>query len=130
MAGQLLLAKALDDCAPVGVETGSGRWRAPPRNAVGLLDERDGDLLLERHVPGGHEVGSLDASTGAVAEDERCAWPVDSVEVHAGEPARRLDLECGGSWHGASLEAGEGRPRLRPPRVSRGYAVVAASDFT
>jgi hypothetical protein len=21
------------------------------------------------------------------------------VEVHAGGPARRLDLECGGGWH-------------------------------
>ena len=128
-AGQLVLAKALDDCAPVGVEAGNGRWRTPPRDAVWLLDERNGDLLLERNVPSGHEVGSLDATTGAVAEDERCAWPVDSVEVHAGGPARRLDLECGGGWHSASLEPA----RAAPPGaalVSRGYAVVAASDFT
>jgi hypothetical protein len=70
------------------------RWgRTPPGDAVRLLDERDGQPLRLRRSRRGNEVGSADPSPGPVPEHEHAARRRSGLQVHAGEPSRRLDVD-------------------------------------
>ena len=82
------------DRDPGRVELVRRRGRAPPRDAVGLLDERDADAERQRDAGRRDEVGRVDAAAGAVAEDERAgAAPSASLQVRGGRAVRRVDLE-------------------------------------
>jgi hypothetical protein len=60
-----------DDGRPGRVELRGGRCRAPSRDQVGLLDQRDAEVLLERSAARRHQVRRGHPAAGAVAEHER-----------------------------------------------------------
>ena len=72
---ELARAQVLDDRDPRRVELLRRSRRAPPGDAVGLLDERDADAARERDAGRGDEVGRMHAASGAVAEHERRSRP-------------------------------------------------------
>jgi DivIVA domain-containing protein len=90
---QLASRQPLDDGDPVGVELRRRGGGTPAGDAVGLLDQGDGDPRRAGGFRRGNEIGCLDAPTGTVAEDERSKRFVGRVEVRARRPVRRLDLE-------------------------------------
>ena len=77
-----LEGELLDHARPGRVELVRRRGRAPARDAVGLLDERDGQAGLERRVRRALQVRRLDAAAGPVPEHERGARRVDLAQVH------------------------------------------------
>ena len=81
----------------------------------GLLDE--GDTPAEARGGGGgrRQVGSVDASTRTVAEDEQ--WPSPTVPVHPRESNTGLDVGCLG---GGDTHLGKGKSsRMGEPDVAR-----------
>jgi len=101
--GELGRAKAFDDREPGRVQLRRRSGSAPARHAVGLLHERNRDLLRERGLGRGDQVGSRYPAARAVAEDERRSWPVGRMEVDVSGPVRGVDFEhrpmvgCGSS---------------------------------
>jgi hypothetical protein len=91
-AGQLVLAQLFDDRDPGGVELRCAWGRAAAGDAVGLLDQRDGDPLRACRRGRCDEVRRLHAAGGPVPEDESRAWLLDGVQMGAREALRRLDL--------------------------------------
>jgi hypothetical protein len=72
------------------------RRRAPSSgDAVGLLDQRDGESGQARCVRRGGQVTRTDAATCAVAEDDRPARVGNGRDVRDRRPVRRLDGELG-----------------------------------
>jgi hypothetical protein len=73
-------------------------WRAPSRDAVGLLDERNRDSQFDGDVGYGHEIGSGDAPAGAVAQDQRAGRASrGEVQVGPGPTAGSVDVQCEGA---------------------------------
>ncbi len=66
---------------------------APSCDAVGLLDEHDGDALGERDVTRRDEIGRPHPTAGAVSEHEHGARLRGGMDVHVRGPVRRLDRE-------------------------------------
>jgi len=81
---------------PGRIELGRRSRSATPRDAVGLLDERDGDPFGQRGLGRRDEVGRAHSSPGAVPEDEQRARILRLVQVHAGGAVWSLDLSCHG----------------------------------
>jgi hypothetical protein len=71
--GQLLVAQLRDDGRSSVVELRCRGRRAPVRNTVGLLDERDREAGLLRGSRRGHEIRCAYSAPGAVTEDEGAA---------------------------------------------------------
>ncbi len=70
------------------------RRRAPaPRHAVGLLDERHGELCCPGGVRRADEVRRTDPAAGPMSEHERGDGRVDGVEVDPSGPVRCVELE-------------------------------------
>ena len=86
----------LHDREPGRVQLGRGRRRAPAGDAVGLLDERDRDVLLQRDLGCDRQVGSGDAASGTVTEHERGPRLGRSMQMHACRAVWSLDLSCHG----------------------------------
>jgi SMI1 / KNR4 family (SUKH-1) len=82
----------LDDRDPGSVQLRREGRRAPTRDAVGLLDQGDGDPFREGGLPRRHEIRCLDASSGPVTENESRAWLVRVVQVRARRPVRGVEL--------------------------------------
>ena len=85
-------AEMADDRQPRRVELVRGRRRASARDAIGLLDERDGEAGRRARVGGRDEVACLDAAARAVAEGEQPDGSDGLAEVDRRRPVRRLDL--------------------------------------
>jgi len=86
-------AELRDDRDPGGVEL-VGRSGAPPAgHAVGLLDERHGELCCPGGVRRADEVGRADPAAGPMPEHERGDGRVHVVEVNPGGPAWCVELE-------------------------------------
>ena len=107
-------AQVLDDGRPRRVELARRGLRAAAGNAVGLLDERDAHLRLERRLRRRHEVARRHAAARAVAEHERPAGVLRRVQVRERGPVRRVDLDRG---HAARLRirASHGRRTSSSP---------------
>jgi len=73
--------QALDDHDPSSVELWGTGGRASSGDAVGLLDERDADVLCSGRVRHRHEVRCPHSSGCAVAEDERCVRHFGRIQV-------------------------------------------------
>jgi hypothetical protein len=83
----------LDDGDPRRVELMSGRRRSATGDAVGLLDERNGDVCGKRDVLRRDEVARSHPSPGPVTEHERGARVVGRVHVRARQTVGGLDLD-------------------------------------
>ena len=87
------VAQLLDDRDPGGVELRRRRRRAPSRDPVGLLHERDGDVDGERSGRGGDEIRRRHPSPGPVPEHERRARLGGRVQVGSRGAVRGVELE-------------------------------------
>ena len=80
-----------DDGNPRLIELRRSGRRAPSRDPVGLLDQRDGDL----HRPSGssrrQQIRCFDASAGAMTQDQSAAWLFCEVQVSACRTLRSVD---------------------------------------
>ena len=83
-----------------------GRRRLATRHAVGLLDERDGDVERQRGVARRHQVGRADPAPGAVAEHERRARRAHVVQLDPGGAVRCRDLPHGSVAGWRSMPSG------------------------
>ena len=70
-----------------------GRRRTASCDAVRLLDERNGEALLERDVLRRDEIRRSDAAARAVPEHDRAARRLGVVQVHTRRSVRGLDHE-------------------------------------
>jgi uncharacterized protein len=91
--GERILAQVCDHGDPGLVELARRRRAAPAGDAVGLLDERDGQPRGLGAAGRTDEVRRLDAATRAVAEDERGHGGLGGAEMHARESVRGVELE-------------------------------------
>jgi hypothetical protein len=91
--GQFACPQVLDDGHPRLVELRRPGRRAPTRDPVGLLDQRDADLHRLRGSSRGQQIRGFDASTGAMAQDESAAWRFGEVQVSARGTSRSFDLD-------------------------------------
>jgi hypothetical protein len=88
--------EVLDDGDPRFVEPLGGSRGAPARDAIGLLDERDGEPRPGRRIPRRDQVRCLDAPARPVAEDNRTLGVSGSGEVRPGGTGGSVDLD--GQW--------------------------------
>jgi 2-iminobutanoate/2-iminopropanoate deaminase len=79
------------------------RLRSSSRDAVGLLHERDGELVRERRLGDRNEVSGADSASGAVSQGEGAASLARRVYVRSREPVGSLDLD---DLHPVMLPAG------------------------
>ena len=79
-------AQLLEHARPRDVEPRGRRRRAPARDAIRLLHERDRDLRRTRRRARRREVGRADRAGRAVAEHERRARALDRLQVRARVP--------------------------------------------
>ena len=86
-----------DDRVPGGVELVCRRRRAPAGDSVGLLDQRDAELLGLRHLAGRDQVARGHATAGAVAKHDRAGGAPDLGHVRPRRPVRCFDLNGAGS---------------------------------
>jgi hypothetical protein len=63
------------------------------RHSVGLLHEGHAHTRPERRLCRGREVARIDTATGPMPERQPRAGVFDRLQVDAGGPVRRLDLE-------------------------------------
>jgi DNA-binding transcriptional MerR regulator len=92
-ATELLRAERLDHRCPGGVKARRRGGGALAGDAIRLLDERDGDPVLERRLGGGGQVTRLHSAAGAVAEHERAARSLREAQVRPRKAGGRLDLD-------------------------------------
>ena len=85
-------AKLLDDLDPGSVELVRRCRRASTGDAVGLLDERDGEARRERRSRCGDEIRRSDAAACPVAQDEPARGTSWCMQVHCRHPVRGRDL--------------------------------------
>jgi hypothetical protein len=85
--------EGFDDRDPSLVELRGAGWGAAACDAVGLLDQRDADLLRKGSLGRRHEIRGLHPSAGPVTEDERCSRRLCRMQVRAGRTPWSLDLE-------------------------------------
>ena len=111
VAGQLR-----DDAQPRLVQPRRGRRRLAPGHPVRLLHQRHAHAEVERDSGRRHEVGRVHAPAGAVPERQHGARVLRVLDVDAGEPLRRLELEHRPMVTGLSRGAGA---RRRPGRARR-----------
>lgn len=64
-----------------------------PGDAVGLLDQGDGDSDGLGGLAGGAQIGCGDSAAGAVTEYETGDRCVDGKQLRSGEPVRSLEFE-------------------------------------
>jgi hypothetical protein len=86
------------------------RRRAPTGDSVRLLDERHGEVLLQRGVSRRDEVGRGYAAPGAVTENDGAASAPRFVHVSVREAMGSVDLD---DWHAADC----GRARSRASQI-------------
>jgi hypothetical protein len=92
--GELVVAQAPEDGGPGGVELAGRGGRAPPRDAVGLLDQGDRQALLARDVRRRDDVAGLHPpASRAVTEDERAPRRAGRAQMRPGRPVRGLDVD-------------------------------------
>ena len=87
------LSQGRDHRQPGGVELLRRRRGLAARDAVGLLDQRDGEAGLARDAGCGLDVGRFDPAAGPVSEHQRSLRLLRGVEVGPGGAVRCLDLE-------------------------------------
>jgi hypothetical protein len=91
--GERALAELPDDRDPRRVELACGCRGSSPGDAVGLLDERDGDRERAGGLGGGLEVGRVEAAAGPVTEHQRGDGQGDREQVRPGRPVRCVELD-------------------------------------
>src|SRR5205085_1696070 len=92
-SGELVSAQALEHGRPRAVELMRRRGRAAAGDAVRLLDERDGEALLQRDALRRNDVRRSDAAARTVPEHERSVRRFGVVQVDARRSVRCLDHE-------------------------------------
>jgi DNA-binding MarR family transcriptional regulator len=120
---QLALAEVVEHGDPGRVELTRRSRRAPPSDAIGLLDECDRESLRLRDVARRNEVRRRDAAAGSVAEHQSRAGLGDGMQVDLRPTVRRVDVENG---HGSDFAVWLccGVPIL--PRVER---IIEVAEF-
>ena len=118
------LRAALRRSRPTRCPGESRRRRTATGDAIRLLDERNGDVLLQRHVSRRDEVGRAHAAASAVAEDECSSRICRGVHVGARKAVWRVDLD---HWHPGDCGESD-RPRRRSDSTAYPERVWACSS--
>jgi len=95
--------QVLNDRGPRGVQRWRTRWSAAAGDAVGLLDEQDGEAGGVPGVGDCDKVVGIGAAAGAVTEYQRPARLRDWVQVHGGGPLGGVDADRAGGVDGGNL---------------------------
>jgi hypothetical protein len=82
-----------DDGLPRRVEMRRGRGRAPARDAIRLLDERNRDVDRKCHGSRREEILRRNASSRSVAEHEYALRTLDIMDVRVRRAVRGIDYE-------------------------------------
>jgi hypothetical protein len=90
---QLALEQVIDNCRPSNVELARRSGAAPSGDFVGLLDERDADLLRVRDGRHRHQVSRSHAAGGPMTEDKRGSRSIGSVQVGLRQTVRGVYFE-------------------------------------
>ncbi len=90
---QLVRAQMVHDGDPGGVQLAGRSRRAPAAHTVGLLDQRDAELLGERGLRHGREISRFHAAAGSMTEDEGCARTIRRMQMNVCGPVRSLHRE-------------------------------------
>jgi hypothetical protein len=89
---QLDRPQVRDDGRPRLIELRRSGRRAPARDPVGLLDQRDADLDRLCGSSRRQQIRCFDASAGAMTQDQSAAWLFGEVEVSPSRTSRSVDL--------------------------------------
>jgi DNA-binding MarR family transcriptional regulator len=92
-SAQRALAEVVEDGGPGRVELARRSRRAPPGDAVRLLDERDRESFRLRGVARRNEIARRDATGGSVTEHQSRARLGDAMQVDLRLTVRRVDVE-------------------------------------
>lgn len=84
--------KLLDDRHPGGVELPRRGRGTSPRHAIGLLDERDPDVLGEGDLGHRDEVACANPTAGTVTENKRRPRATYRVEMDTCKTVRGFEL--------------------------------------
>ena len=90
---QLALEQVVDDRRPGGIELVCRCRRTSPRDAIGLLDERDADPHRERRIRGRNQVPGGHAPARTMTKHERGSGFFGGMQVRVRRAVRRVEFE-------------------------------------